>query len=127
MMTITNETVSAWLAAYIKAWQSYDPTSIRALFAEDATYAYNPWDEPLQGREAILRSWLDEPDAPESWSAHYEPLAVDGNIAVATGDTRYFAADGSVSKEFCNCYVIEFDSGGCATSFTEWYMQKPRA
>ncbi|MDR9451175.1 MAG: SgcJ/EcaC family oxidoreductase, partial [Acidimicrobiia bacterium] len=53
-----SETVTRWIDAYIDAWRSNDPESIAALFAEDATYAYHPWDEPLRGREAIVADWL---------------------------------------------------------------------
>ena len=95
------------------------------MFTEDATYAYHPWDEPAQGRKAIIASWLEDPDAPDSWAAHYEPLAVDGNVAIATGQSRYFRPDGSLLREFFNCYVIRFDNDGRCTSFTEWYMEKP--
>lgn len=55
-MAVTKETAAAWLDAYVQAWQSYDPQAIGALFAENATYAYQPWDEPVRGREAIVAS-----------------------------------------------------------------------
>jgi ketosteroid isomerase-like protein len=124
-MALSKETVAAWLDAYVQAWKSYDPEAIGALFAEDATYAYHPWDEPVHGRGAITASWLEDQDAPGSWAAHYEPLAVDGNVAIATGQSRYFGPDGSLLREFYNCYVIRFDDDGRCSSFTEWYMEKP--
>jgi hypothetical protein len=124
-MTITRETVTAWLDAYVRAWESYDAAAIGALFTADATYAYHPWDEPVQGREAIVASWLDEPDSPGSYSAHYEPVAVDGNVAVAVGQSHYFQPDGSLRREFHNCFVIHFDDDGRCMAFTEWYMETP--
>jgi ketosteroid isomerase-like protein len=124
-MAIDRNAVRAWLGAYIDAWRSYEPQAIGALFADDTLYRYHPWDEPLRGRDAIVAAWLEKPDAPGSWEAQYEPLAVDGNLAVATGYTRYLDSAGSLEKEYANCYVIHFDAGGRCSSFTEWFMKKP--
>jgi hypothetical protein len=60
---VDRQGVAAWLEAYAHAWQTYDAGEIAALFSQDASYRYHPWDEPLRGREAIVASWLEEPDA----------------------------------------------------------------
>ena len=41
---MTHDDVRAWLNAYVEAWRTYDPAAIGALFTEDATYAYHPWN-----------------------------------------------------------------------------------
>ena len=46
---LSRDTVQHWLDDYVAAWRSYDAEAIRALFAPQATYAYEPWDAPLQG------------------------------------------------------------------------------
>jgi hypothetical protein len=79
----------------------------------------------VRGRAAIVASWLEEPDAPGSWEAQYAPLAVDGNMAVAQGRTRYLRPDGTLEREFANSFVLQFDQAGRCTRFTEWYMQAP--
>jgi ketosteroid isomerase-like protein len=119
---VTAESVQAWLDAYVEAWRTYDRDAIGRLFADDATYAYHPYDEPLRGRGAIVASWLDEPDEAGSWEASYRPLLVDGERAVATGQTRY--AEGRV---YSNLYVMRFDADGRCAEFVEWYMGHPRA
>ncbi|HEX6709524.1 MAG TPA: hypothetical protein VF068_04270 [Rubrobacter sp.] len=51
---LTHDAVQRWIDAYVDAWHTYDPAAIGALFAEDATYAYHPYDEGEQvvrGRE----------------------------------------------------------------------------
>ena len=83
------------------------PSTIGALFSADATYAYHPYDEPERGREAIVASWLSEPDAARSWEARYAPLVVEGDRAVATGETVY--TDG---RRFSNLFVLRFDARG---------------
>ena len=117
---LTVEDVQRWLDDYVAAWASYDEDAITALFSADATYAYHPYDEPLRGAGAIAASWLENRDEPGSWEASYAPALIEGNSAIARGETRY--ADGEV---FSNLYEIEFDDEGRCTSFTEWYMRHP--
>lgn len=115
-----HDELQAWLDAYVDAWRTYDPASIAALFAEDATYAYHPWDEGdrvLRGRDAIVANWLEERDAAGSWEAHYRPLLVAGDRAIATGTTRY--AGGEI---FWNLWVLRFGEDGRCTEFVEWFM-----
>ena len=64
---MNHDDLQVWLDAYVGAWRSYDPASIGALFAEDATYAYHPYDEGdevVRGRQAIVADWLAERDEP---------------------------------------------------------------
>lgn len=114
---MNQELVQAWLDGYVEAWRSNDGTRIRGLFADGATYQFHPWDEPLRGVDSIVSAWLAEPDLPDSWEASYQPLLIEGNRAVATGQTRY--ADGRV---FWNIWVLGFDPAGRCTDFVEWYM-----
>ena len=112
-----------WLDRYVEAWKTYDPQQIGDLFSEDATYRYHPQDEPVRGRAAIVASWLDGPDDPGTYDAHYEPLAVDGDVHVAEGWSRYFNPDGSTKDEFCNIYVCRFNDTFECTEFTEYWIQ----
>ena len=126
--------VDQWLEAYIQAWRSYDREQIEALLAEDVQYHYHPYDDPVQGREAVVASWLGEADhagasardEPGTYDASYRAIAVDGDVAVATGRTSYRATPGGPGdKVFDNCFVIRFDSDGRCKEFTEWFMQRP--
>jgi len=125
---MNRETLQVWLDKYVDAWRTYDPAQIADLFSEDALYYYSPWDEqnPLSGREAIVADWLREPNPAGSWEAHSVPVAVEGNVGVAQGRTRYFKPDRSIEREFDNIFVMHFDDAGRCVRFTEWYMQ-PRS
>jgi SnoaL-like domain len=118
---MTRDDVQRWLDAYVAAWRSNDPATIGELFAPDATYAYHPYDEPLRGRDAIVASWLEEPDEPSSWEARYTPGLIDGSRATATGETRYASGD-----VFSNLYELELDDAGRCTAFVEWYVPHPK-
>jgi ketosteroid isomerase-like protein len=126
--------VQTWLDNYVAAWLSYDADDIRALFTEDITYRYHPYDDPVVGREAVVESWLGESasnsastrDAPGTYAARYAPVAVDDDVAVATGTSSYREyPDGPVIRTYDNCFVMRFDSSGRCREFTEFYVRRP--
>ena len=114
-----------WLDDYVEAWRTYDAEAIRTLFGERAEYRYHPWDEPVAGRDAIVESWLGDQDVPGSWDANYEPWAIDGDRAVATGISRYFGPDGeTVEREYHNVFLCRFDEDGRCAEFTELFLRR---
>ncbi len=118
--------LQAWLDRYVLAWRANEVGPIRELFTEDATYRYHPLDEePVRGVDAIVESWLEHPDDPDSWQAEYRALAVDGDTAIAEGWTRYNADDerGEPERLYANLWVMRFDDTGRCRDFTEWYME----
>jgi ketosteroid isomerase-like protein len=119
--------VEKWLQNYIDAWKNYDADAIGVLFSEGAVYRYNPFDEPVKGRQAIVANWLEYRDPPGSWKAEYKPIAVDGDTAVVNGLTVYYEADGeTLRKQYDNIFVLRFDDEGRCADFCEWFME-PRA
>jgi hypothetical protein len=128
---VTRSEVQAWLDRYVDAWMTYDPGAVGALFCADAEYRYHPWDEPVRGRDAIVRSWVDPSgsasgrDDPGTYAARYEPYAVEGARAVAVGRTDYLAGDGSVARRYHNVFLLEFDDEGRCSRFTEHFMLEP--
>lgn len=121
---IDRVTVAAWLDNYVHAWKSANADAIGSLFSEDAVYYYKPFDEPVVGREAIVASWLQEPAQPNAFDGEYEPLVVEGNVAVANGRTRYYSAGTIVGAEYDNIFVLRFDDAGKCVEFREWFMKK---
>jgi len=124
----------AWLDSYVAAWLSYDEDDIKELFAEDVAYRYHPFDDPIVGRKAVVASWLGESesdrastrDAPGTYSARYTPVAVDGDVVVATGTSSYSERpDGPIVRIYHNCFVMRFDNEGRCREFTEYYMRRP--
>ena len=123
--------VQRWLDDYVAAWKSYDPEAIAALFAEDVSYRYHPYDEPVRGRDAVVAAWRGEGDQDVAssrddagtYDASYEPVAVDGDVAVAVGSSTYT----SPPTVYDNCYLIRFDEDGRCREFTEWFMERPKS
>ena len=123
-----------WLDRYVAAWLSYDADDIASLFTEDVLYRYHPYDDPIVGREAVVASWLGEAnsdgastrDAPGTYAAQYEPVAVDGEVVVATGTSSYRERlDGPIVRVYHNCFVMRFDAEGRCQEFTEYYIRRP--
>jgi ketosteroid isomerase-like protein len=120
--------VQRWLDAYVAAWTTYDPAAIGDLFAADAVYYYfTPFAEPIRGRDAIVKAWLDSREPAGTYAARYEPVAVDGDVAVAQGRTRYFTGpDRAVLKtEWDNVFVLRFDAAGRCVKWREWNVERP--
>jgi len=122
---MTRDDVQRWLDRYVEAWRTYDADAIGELFSSDATYRYQPYNPPLQGRAAIVADWRQDQDAPGSWDARYEPYAVDGDRAVAVGETHYANPDGSPRDRFYNCWTLRFDADGRCDDFVEYFMELP--
>ena len=122
---MTHDEVQRWLDAYVEAWRTYDADAIGELFAADATYRYQPYAPPVEGREAIVADWRESRDEPGSWAAHYEPFAVDGDRAVARGESRYTNPDGSLRDLYYNLWTLRFDDAGRCTEFVEYFTALP--
>ena len=122
---MTHDDVQHWLDRYVAAWDSYDAEAIGALFAEEAEYRYQPWAEPVVGRDAIVASWTEDKDAAGSWAAHYDVWAFDGERASAIGESRYLNPDGSFKTLFHNHFALRFDGHGRCVEFVEYYMELP--
>jgi hypothetical protein len=97
-------------------------------------YRYHPHDEPIVGREAVVESWLGEGDhelassrdEEGTYDASYAPLAVDGDLAVATGTSTYLTEPGgAVEVVYDNCFVIRFGADGRCREFTEYFVKRP--
>lgn len=124
---MTHDDVQRWLDGYIRAWQANDPRLIGDLFTEDASYSFRPWDDvdhTVTGRSAIVSSWIDSADEPDTWAAHYVPYVVEGNRAVAIGWSRYHAVEGDPEKLYHNAYLLEFADDKRCRKLNEFYMLK---
>ena len=117
---------AAWLDGYSQAWGTYDPSEIGALFSEDAEYHYDPFQQPVRGRDAIVADWLKDRDESGTYEGRYRPVLVAGDQAVARGYSRYFDTNGAVRDEYDNLFLLRFDADGRCAEYREWYMRKPR-
>jgi ketosteroid isomerase-like protein len=133
---VNHDTAQAWLDRYLAAWKSYDAGDIAGLFSEDVRYRFYPYADWVVGRDAVVRSWTGEltdaaastRDEPGTYDASYAPIAVDGEVVVATGTSTYSETPGGpVTQVFDNCFVMRFDDEGRCREFTEYYTKRPES
>jgi SnoaL-like protein len=118
--------VRTWLDRYLTAWKSYEPEAIGDLFSKTVSYREYPYAEPLTTRESVVENWLEDRDATGTYDGEYEPIAVDGDVAVARGTSTYVDATGGIASLFYNVFVMRFDDEGRCKEFTEYYSRDPR-
>ncbi len=123
-MHLTRDQFGAWLDRYVEAWRGRDPEAIGALFSLRCSYSFRGGHTSVAGREAIVAAWLEDEEE-GSWEAAYEPLAIEDEVHVATGSTRYFDEAGTVRDEYSNVFVCRFDDAGQCSDFAEWFMRAP--
>jgi ketosteroid isomerase-like protein len=125
-MSATDRTaVEGWVAAYRRAWETDDPTDIAALFTEDATYSPSPFSKPWRGRDAIVDEWIKRGDSSALPAFEHEVIGADGPVGVIEGLTTYAATDKTPEAVYGNIWVVKLAPDGRATSFAEWWMQRP--
>ena len=129
MKDVDRAAVQDWLNRYVEAWRANADEPIRALFGDDVVYRFAPFSEThvRRGIDAVVKEWLDDPDPPDSWEARYEPFAVDGDRAVATGWSRYRASDSDPERTYHNVFLMRFATDGRCVEFTELYMREEPA
>ena len=122
---VNHDLAQDWLDRYVTAWLTYEPDLIGDLFSADVTYRYHPYDVPVVGREAVVASWTSSRDAMGTYDAQHAPVAVDGEVVVATGTSAYRDEPGGpVVRAFDNCFVLRFDGDGRCREFTEYYVKR---
>ena len=122
---MTHDDVQHWLERYVAAWTTYDADAIGDLFSDEASYRYQPYSDPVIGRDAIVASWLKDKDGPGSFEAHYDAWAVEDDLATGIGESRYLNPDGSFRTLYHNVFLLRFDGHGTCTEFVEYFTELP--
>jgi hypothetical protein len=117
--------LQTWLDRYLDAWRANEREPIETLFTDDVVYRWRPYLSypAAHGIDAVVEGWLgDAQDEPGTWEARYEAYAVDGDRAVATGFSRYFATGDDPERTYHNVFLMRFTPDGRCSEFTELYM-----
>ncbi len=122
---MTRTDLERWLDAYEAAWKTDDPAQIGALFTDDASYTTYPFREPRRGRDTIVAWWVSQGDSKNEWRFERERLVVEEDTGVVQGLTTYPASESSPEAVFSNIWLIRLAPDGRASSFAEWWVQRP--
>ena len=124
-MSLTRDSVTQWLAGYHDAWATDDPDAIRALFTEDASYSTGPFDAPWEGTDAIVAGWIENGDSSLNVEGDLQITAIDGDIAVLEGRTRYHDNPEGPNSEYANVWFVRLTPEGRAREFREVWVERP--
>lgn len=110
--------VTAWVAAYERAWRSAGTAALGELFTPDAVYRQGPFQPDVVGLAAIGAMWEAERDGPdEVFTMTAEVVAVEDDTAVVRLDVHY---GDLVPQQWRDLWVIRFAADGRCREFEEW-------
>lgn len=107
-----------WIDRYERAWRAPGTAALDALFTGDAVYRAAPFDEPLEGRDAIAAFWEAEREGPdETFALTAELVAVDGDTGVARIEVVY---GDPPSRHYRDLWIATLAPDGRCRAFEEW-------
>ncbi len=121
MRTLTHEHFRRWLAVYDKASEENDPQASADLFAEDARYYENPFDELMIGRDAIYEYWNKGAHTLKDKISCHEILAIKENMGIASWRCRFTVIESGKRLALDCLFVVEFNGAGLCQTFREWW------
>jgi ketosteroid isomerase-like protein len=124
-MTTTTEALTAWLDGYKRAWEELDPEAAAALFTEDATYAWGPYEEPMRGRETIRARWAEVTAAQSDVSFSSETLGT-----IDAGGVAHWACSfkvGDLGIDLDGIFIVVLTDDGLCSEFREWFNERTSA
>jgi hypothetical protein len=106
--SVTTSSVTAWVEAYVHAWQTNAPVDIAALFTADAEYHETPYETDWIGRDEIVDGWRSRWNWQKGgWDFEWTIASIDGATAVVTGIGHYRKLG-----DFDNVWTVAFDQSG---------------
>ena len=93
--------------------------------APDVRYAFDPFEEAVVGRPAVVAAWLGEPGRARLLGGRLRgPRHRRRRLRRPRPDPLPDRRPSGVDREFANIFVCRFDAEGRCREFTEWYMRR---
>ena len=125
MDTLTHEHFSQWLESYGRASVENDPSASASLFTQDARYFESPFDDPIEGRDAIYTYWLRGAQSLKDKETAFDILAITGRLGIARWKASFTTIDSSKRIALDCLFVAEFSEDGLCETFREWWHAVP--
>jgi ketosteroid isomerase-like protein len=117
-VTPVTDRFSAWIASYEEAWRTDGTETLLELFTVDATYQPAPFDDPLNGLDAIAQFWEDEREgSDEVFTLKFKIVAAQDDTAVARVEVVYGAPP---KRTYRDLWIITLTDDGRCSAFEEW-------
>ena len=118
---MTYEYFQQWMETYGRASAENDPQASANLFAENARYHENPFDEPITGRAAIHAYWDKGARNLKDKESTFEILSVEANRGIARWQSKFTVAESGKRLALDCLFVVEVNDEGLCQSFREWW------
>jgi uncharacterized protein (TIGR02246 family) len=113
-----------WLDRYGEAWEARDARAAARLFTMDATYQWTPFDEPLEGREAIAEAWAAATSTQQDVRFTYQIVALEETQGVAHFHSKFQRKATGADVEIDGMLLAEFSDDGRCRRFREWWHRR---
>lgn len=124
MDSLTLEHFRWWMEAYGRASEQNDPRASADLFTQDACYYESPFDDPIEGRNAIYEYWLHGAQTLKEKETAFEILAVRGNLGIARWQAKFTPIESNKRITLDCLFVVEFVESGLCQTFREWWHSR---
>lgn len=118
LFAVDHAALTEWIAAYERAWRTEGTEMLAALFTATASYRPAPFEPEVRGLQELAEFWEAEREGPdEAFSLSWEPVALEGDVAVARAEVRY---GGPRPTRYRDLWIMRFDADGRCSEFEEW-------
>jgi hypothetical protein len=114
MNALTLEHFTSWMTEYGRASAENDPQASANLFAPDARYHENPFDELITGRDAIFQYWNNGAQKLKDKELAFEILSVENNRGIARWQFKFTVIESGKRLALACLFVAEFNDEGYA-------------
>ena len=115
------------LAAYGRAWETFDGDAWVAIFSEEAEYHNDPFGPPLIGRNALRAYLLDAAEAQRDVEFTVERHWVSGATVLAAWHVAFVRRSTGRLVRLAGFMTMEIAEDGRIDRFREWAQYAPEA
>lgn len=115
----TQDEVREWAEAYRVAWENADSEMVASLFAENASYRSNIYEEPHEGRAGVVDYWTGVTSAQSDVTVRMgEPVIDDGRADVEFWTTMSID---NAPVTLAGCLLLRFNDNGLCANLREYW------
>lgn len=125
-MALDEGTFSEWLRRYGRAWEARDASRFSNLFSADALYYWTPFEAPKKGRDEIAGAFSKAVGRQRDIEFGARVLYVEARLGAAHWSCALTRVATGRRVHIDGVLVVQFDQGGLAVSFREWWHSDER-
>jgi ketosteroid isomerase-like protein len=122
-MTIGYAEAGELLAAFARAYETFDGDLVVSLFSDDAEYHEDPFSPPMVGSNAIRAYWLDAAETQDRVEFTIERHLVSGDIVVAVWHLSYVLREDGGTRRASGVMILDVRNGKIGR-LREWWHER---